>query len=339
MKAKARHVAFGLMAASWACVGDSSVNNDGGSDASINDASNDVTTDVATNDVTNGDASDAAVMCSSTKPFNTPQPISGFATAAWEAAPRLAPDELTMWFEGGGGAYTNSTNLEQLFVATRAKRTDAFGTAIALGIDKNATYSQMNPTVTSNGLTLFYTFWGSPANEARIWVATRANQLTDFAGPAALSGIATNQNTAWDSQPFVTADGAELWFNSTRTGGSAQGGQDIYVAPQTGQTYSNPALQAALSSTSDDWFPVLSDDRLTIYIASNRSGTSGSDDIWRATRTSTQVPFSAPTLVAELNSPGEDLPAWLSPDNCRLYMSTTRINGDSWDLFVAERTP
>lgn len=331
--------AVGILVSCSACVGDSTATNDGGIDASNNDAStNDAIADVVS-DVA-PDAADAApVSCSPTKPFGAPQPISGFATAAWEAAPRLSPDELTMWFEGGGGTYTNTINLEQLFVATRTSRTVAFGAATPLAIDTSATYSQMNPTVTSNGLTLFYTFWGSPANEARIWVATRANELTDFTGPAALAGIATNQNTSWDSQPFITADGKELWFNSTRTGGGALGGQDIYVAPQTGQTYSNPTLQSALSSSSDDWFPILSDDRLTIYIATNRVGGNGNNDIWRSTRASTQDAFPAPTVVTELNSGNDDLPAWLSPDNCRLYISTTRINGDSWDLFMAERAP
>jgi len=56
-------------------------------------------------------------------------------------------------------------------------------------------------------------------------------------------------------------------------------------------------------------------------------------------RASTSATFPTPTLVPELNSPQDDMPGWLSSDNCRMYMTSTRITGDSYDLFMAERSP
>ena len=83
----------------------------------------------------------------------------------------------------------------------------------------------------------------------------------------------------------------------------------------------------------------LSADRLTLYFSSRRSPSLGRSDIWSVTRASTTAPFGAPTqeLLQGINSAEDDLVSWISPDNCRLYFSSFRGNGNQ--LFVATRTP
>jgi hypothetical protein len=56
--------------------------------------------------------------------------------------------------------------------------------------------------------------------------------------------VVANVNSAavtdYDGQPFVTADGQELWFSSSRAGGL--GAEDIYRAVWTGSLTSARVL-------------------------------------------------------------------------------------------------
>lgn len=299
--------------------GDSGSQDTGASDGPASDAGSDVT--------------DAAVAaCDPAKAFGAPQPLQGFATTAnEESAPHLAPDELTLYFSGAGGSLTDGSSQADLFVASRVKRTDPFGTPKPLAI--NTTFNEWDPSVSSDGLTLIYGF--NNYAHTRVWFATRNSTLADFSGAAALAGVASSNTSDDDQNPFVTADGAELWFASNRSGG--QGLHDIYAAPKSGSTFANPVVQSTLSSPAEDVLPTLSADRLTIYLSSNRTGTMGGLDIWRAIRVSTQDAFPTPTIVAELNSASDEYPGWLSPDNCRLYMTSLRTG--TRDIYVATRTP
>jgi Tol biopolymer transport system component len=57
--------------------------------------------------------------------------------------------------------------------------------------------------------------------------------------------------TVSDGQPFITADGHELWFISNRSGGL--GDFDIYRAVSNGSSFANVAAVTALSSSAVDW--------------------------------------------------------------------------------------
>lgn len=96
-------------------------------------------------------------------------------------------------------------------------------------------------------------------------------------------------------------------------------------------------LSLELNTASRDWLPTLSADKLTIYLSSTRSGGQGSFDIWAAHRTTINDGFSNPVPVAELNSSKTEFVGWLSPDNCRLYLSSDRAG--TYDIYVATRHP
>ncbi len=289
----------------------------------------DVSTD-SSNDAPNDVVQDAPVACNPTKAFGAPQLIGGLAPSTWTACPRLSPDELTIYFEGMGGALTDAGHTD-LYTATRSTTSVTFGIPQLIGVNTNN--GEYNASVTSDGLTLFFTTW-TPS--AHVWFATRMSTLAGFTGGSELAGVASSNTSDNDAFPFVTADSAELWFSSSRSGG--MGMFDIYDAPQSGMTYANPVAQSTLNSSGNDNFPALSADRLTIYISSDRTGGMGGLDIYRSMRASTADPFPTPTLVPELNSASDDLVGWISPDNCRAYMSSTR-NGGNWQTYIATRTP
>ena len=85
--------------------------------------------------------------------------------------------------------------------------------------------------------------------------------------------------------------------------------------------------------------PVLTPDELTLYFASNRKdlGGTGSADIYIATRTSTSLKFGNIARIEELATAGEDVPTWISPDNCRLYTSYRPDQNSGTSLYVATR--
>jgi hypothetical protein len=285
--------------------------------------------------VADGSVVDAPVSlkCDWSKPFGAPAVLQGFGTSALEGCPRLSHDELTMYFHGYGGALNDGSVNFDLYQATRPSKSAGFGTPARLAVSTGATEAQ--PSVSNDGLTLFFEKTFSPG-VGHLWSATRASTSVEFGAAAGLAiPPASLVVTDPDGRPFVTGDGAELWFSSIRIGGL--GGFDLYAAPKNGSTFGTPVLQSSLSSPDTDQFATLSADRLTVYLASDRPGALGGTDIWVAHRTSTGDAFLTPVLVPELNSTASDSPGWLSADNCRLYMESNR--GGTSDLYLAERKP
>src|SRR5207249_823543 len=83
-------------------------------------------------------------------------------------------------------------------------------------------------------------------------------------------------------------------------------------------------LRLELGGTSDS-APVTSVDGLTLFFASDRAvGPGGGADVWVATRAALGAPFDTPRLAPELSSPAVDIPGWISPDGCRMYLSSDR---------------
>ncbi|HEX3760509.1 MAG TPA: hypothetical protein VHW23_17460 [Kofleriaceae bacterium] len=245
--------------------------------------------------------------------------------------PRLSPDELTLYFAGSmsGGDF-------DLYSAVRGSLHDGFGEPQPLTA-VNSTSNDQDPMVSSDGLTLWFSTTRDANQGAHIYVATRASTLAAFGGAAPAVTVNAADTTVSDSQPFATADNAEMWFASTRT--PTQGSRDIWHATRTAGGLAAPAADTALDSTGFDGVPTLSADRLTIFFNSNRmdTGVKGGFDIWIAHRMTASGAFGAPGLVAEVNTAGNDIPGWISSDNCRLYLRND--SSSTSQIFVATRQP
>jgi Tol biopolymer transport system component len=274
-----------------------------------------------------GPTPDAASLCDPLSKFSEPVPVGGLATSANEVIGSLSPDELTIYPWGDIGTST----MNDIYVATRAHSTDGFGMPAPL-VNVDSDNTEADPWISPDGLTLFF-MTNRDDNLFHLYVATRTTGLIDFGAPAPLSGI--QASGANDRTPYVSVDGAELWFTSDRPGGL--GVFDVWRAVKSGVGFANPRAVPEVSSTAQDFYPVLSVDKLTIYISSQRPGGMGNFDIWRARRSTTSDGFGSPEMVSELNTRDEDLATWLSPDGCRLYLRSTR-NGTN-DAFVASRSP
>jgi len=283
---------------------------------------------LACEDSGGGSGPDAAMAprCSATAAFGRPTVLTALNTMDFDEQATLSADELTLYFSRG-----NMNENYDIYQATRASKTAAFGAAVPVpGV--NTAAQERAPRVTADGLTMYATSRALPeaANKFRVVFATRASTDAPF-GP--LQNVPVVNGTADDSDPFITADGNTLYFASNRGGNYA-----LYRSVKTGGVFSAPALVMGtnLDSTSDDGAPLLSEDGLTLYLASSRIGGKGSVDIFLATRASAQDPFGQPVAVTELNSTDPDIPSWLSADGCELYY-TRFTPATGLDLAVALR--
>lgn len=204
-------------------------------------------------------------------------------TGAAESGPSLSSDGLTLYFNsdrsGGMGGH-------DLYVTTRAGRSDAWGEPVNLGPVVNSEYGEINPNISSDGLTLFFADVEGDSTAPRpgglgnpdVWVTTRAS-LSDPWGPPVNLGAPVN--SAWtDASPDVSADGLLLFFNFYR---GDQAFFDICVAVRgTAQgPWSIPMnLGAPVNGTSWDGNADLSADGRELYFVSDRGGGQGATDVW-----------------------------------------------------------
>lgn len=251
------------------------------------------------------DASPQA-RCDPAAPFGRPTVLRSLNTGANEEQATLSSDELTLYFsrDGGPGKY-------DIYQATRASTMAAFGNAVAM-MGVNSADEDREPRVTADGLTMFASTRTAITQPFRVAFATRASTNAAFGPLQPVPGV---NGTASDSDPYISPDGRVLYFSSDRSGG-----YDLYRSTQTGGVFSAPELVpgAMLNTPFKELTPVLTEDQLHLYFASSRSGTM-SIDMFHATRASVQDAFGAPVSVSELNGTQDDLPSWISADNCELY--------------------
>jgi hypothetical protein len=88
----------------------------------------------------------------------------------------------------------------------------------------------------------------------------------------------------------------------------------------------------------NDTYAILSRDGLTMYFTSDRPGSLGGDDLWFATRDSTDGPWDEPQNMRALNTSAADSLAVLSSDEHVMFFHSTRPGGcGTGDLWITRR--
>jgi hypothetical protein len=259
--------------------------------------------------------------CDPKKPFGTPKLVAGLNTAP-SGIGRLSMDELTLVFQ------RTATN-NDIFVATRADRTAAWGEAKVIAPVSSPTFQDGAPTITGDGLTMYFHSNRTPSSgDYDLWVSRRAKAEDAWGTPARVTALAS---TLRDEFPFVRADGRMMVFGSNR--GTAPTTYDLYRAyiDETGAPGAPTKITELSTTTADESNPVLTPDGLVLYFA--RRGVSM--DIFVARRAALNVAFGAPTRIEELTTPGDERPSWISPDDCQLWY--TAFGTGKSELYIAER--
>ncbi len=122
----------------------------------------------------------------------------------------ISADGLTVYFDSAqSGGYGGS----DIWMATRETVNAPWGEPVNLGPNVNDARDQVCPSISNDGLALFYNNGGLQ----HISVALRASTDGPW-GPAVLLGPAVN-GQSWNHGAEVSPDGSVLYFDSGRSGG------------------------------------------------------------------------------------------------------------------------
>ena len=206
--------------------------------------------------------------------FAAPTRIVELATTAEEISPTLTEDGLEMLFIRSGIPDT-------MFRTTRADATSPWQPASAI-IELDTSVANSAPWIAADGLAI--AFVSDRTGPFTLFEARRLSRQAMFGAPVELSEL--HESGSQDRAVTLSRDGLEIFYSSSRTGGS--GGLDIYTATRTAvdQPFGAPRQVPELSSVNDDFGARLSLDGRRIYFnydAMTGGGTNG--DIWQATRT------------------------------------------------------
>ena len=162
----------------------------------------------------------------------------------------------------------------------------------------------------------------------------------DFIFSEAVNLGDTVNSPANDFGPCISADGLELYFSSTRSGGS--GIYDLWVVTRetTDDDWSMPVnLGSTVNSSAVDVGPNISADGLSLYFSSTRDGGYGGEDIYVATRTTTEGPWGEPVNLGSIvNGPNADAEPSISGDGLSLYFHSMRDDGYGiTDIYVTTK--
>jgi Tol biopolymer transport system component len=305
-------------------------------------------------------------------PWSEPVNLSTVNSTGEDWAPKLSPDGLSLYFQsnrsgGKGGA--------DIWMTTRTALDAPWQAPVNLGETVNSGSNDQDPTISADGLTLYF-----DRGQTTLYEARRDSITMPWDTAKVVESSLNSEGN--DCHPYITPDGLSIWFCSNRAGG--YGAMDIYVATRAsldspwgepvnaGDVINSPygnyapclsadgltlyydesaniriAKRASLSDpwveplglTSNDIWTSVSADGLTIYFASDRAGGCGYQDLWMATRSSPTEPWQDPVnLGPAVNSNDWDWAPCISSDGLELYLTSEHnCIGNDWDIFVCTR--
>jgi Tol biopolymer transport system component len=247
--------------------------------------------------------------------FGTPINLgSTINTSVEEGGPCISPNGLELYFYSFLDGWAQAT----MRVATRETTEDPWGEVINF---EPPLKSCTAPSLSANGLSLYFDKGGAGTGGSDIWVSTRATISDPWGEPVNL-GPTVNSSTL-DMAACVSADGLELYFGSFREGG--YGDWDLWVAKRA--TLSEPWGEAVnlgplVNSADYDGHPCISPDGLTLFITSTRPGGYGDWDIWMTRRATKDDDWGEPVnLGPSFNTSAGEAESSISVDGRTLYFS------------------
>jgi Tol biopolymer transport system component len=139
-----------------------------------------------------------------------------------------------------------------------------------------------SPTLTADGLVIYFTSTRPGSVGSAIWFATRPGLDAPFSAPERATELDSESD---ESAPGISADGLEIFFASERADGVGE--LDLWRATRTSldQPFGPPENVFELNTPHDEVFPRLSADGSTLYFnyATETAGDLDAD-VWEARR-------------------------------------------------------
>ena len=222
-----------------------------------------------------------------------------------------------------------------IWVSTRASTDEAWGSPVNVGPPVNSSANDFCPTISRNGH-LFYFVSNRAGGCGGDDIYTTRLRIDGW-DPVENLGCDVN-SAANEASPFPLperADGPMLYFSSTRSGGG-----DLFRSVSHGGAFGPAEAVAGVNSpTANDGQPNLRRDGLELFFFSTRPGGLGAQDLYSATRSSVDAPWSTPVNLGPLvNSTAADTRPSLSWDGTTLYFGSGRAGGEGdSDHYVTTR--
>jgi len=263
-----------------------------------------------------------------------------------EQAPSISADGLELYFSEYHGAPYRAGGQGQsdIWVTTRQIKDDPWGVPINLGPVVNSSVRDEHPSISADGLSLYFGSNRSGGSGAEdLWVTTRETKDSPWSKPVNLGSTVNSSYPDWE--PDISADGLSLYFSdylSPRPGG--HGEWDIYVSTRSTlfDPWSTPVnLGPIANSSAPDAGPNISVDGLVLFLTSVRLGGFGGGDIWMTTRKTQDADWEPPVNLGPLvNKSSFDAMPSISSDGDTLYFCSDRSGGSgNADLWQASIIP
>ena len=236
-----------------------------------------------------------AMRATTDDPWSDPVNLGPFINSSGtEFGPNISADGLSLYFNSSrpGGSGQND-----LYVTTRKTVLDPWGEPLNLGPIVNSSFDDVNPNISADGLSLFFSDWdGRPprpggCGQCDIWMTQRASLSEPWSPPINL-GPQLNSPLV-QGAPDISNEGRILFFSGYFSGMN----WDLWFARQNiDATWGAPVNLGPLvnSGSAADLCPCISADGRMLYFSSFRPGGKGNSDIW-------QVPVIP---IVDLNSDG-----------------------------------
>ena len=135
---------------------------------------------------------------------------------------------------------------------------------------------ESHPAFTPDGRTLYFTRSTPNFNH---WTILMSHFKS---GGWSTPVVASFSGQYSDADPFISLDGRQLYFISTRPVAGKVPGTDIWVMYKSGSTWGEPKnLGAPINTSANEWYPTLAANG-TLYFGSEREGGKGRSDIYRS---------------------------------------------------------
>jgi hypothetical protein len=198
-----------------------------------------------------------------------------------------------------------------------AKADFAFGEPMNLGPTINTSSDEWPVCISADGLEMYIS--SDSDGDPDLWVIKRAS-TDDSWGPPENLGPPINSNENQEASAHISPDGKTLYFDSDRGGiwGIWVSKRQTKDAPWEAPVNLGPPVNSQYNGGA----PCVSADGLELYFGSYRPGGQGELDIWLATRSSVEDPWSEPENLSILNGAGYEFYMSLSPDGLVLFLDS-----------------
>jgi len=245
-------------------------------------------------------------------------------TPAVDGCASHSRDGLTIVFNSSRGGD------QDLYMATRASTSVGFGTPEALPAPVNSSSNEACPTL-ANGNRLYFS---SDRDDSAYDLYVSKMGPGGWSDPVNLGANINVNGTLEEAVDFYEDElGGEVMIFTRREGAVGKIYQSVNGGPPS-------LVQGGPHSSASDARASVTNDGLTIFWDSTRTGSLGGPDIYSATRSSTSEPFGTAIHLQDLSSPAFDARPYISKDGTFLTFSSARAGSESAapDIWFASRS-